>query len=61
MKRSQTLPGVAALLMLSWVTACAENQQGKSGENAATFAAADKVTYKESDFRGFRGANLGGA
>lgn len=47
MKRTQTLPRVAAVLILAWATACAEKQQGKSRENTATFAAADRVTYKE--------------
>jgi quercetin dioxygenase-like cupin family protein len=47
MKRTQTLPGVAAALILSCATACGESQQGQPNKNTATFAGAERVTYKE--------------
>jgi quercetin dioxygenase-like cupin family protein len=47
MTRTQTLLGVAAAFILSWVTACAESQQGERGKDTATFARAESVTYKQ--------------
>jgi hypothetical protein len=47
MKRTRTLLGVAAALILSWATACAGGQQGQPGKNTATFASSERVTYKE--------------
>ena len=47
MKRTRTLFGILAAVVLSGTTGCADNQQGQAGKNAVTFASSEKVAYTE--------------
>lgn len=47
MKRPQRSPGVVAALILSATVACADSQPEQAGKNTVTYAAAERVTYKE--------------
>ena len=47
MKSTRMLPGAAAAFILSWATACAEREQRQGNDEKATYAVAERLTYRE--------------